>query len=34
MIVCRKNFYHAQDLQKQAYDKTVKPRNYAPGDKV
>ena len=32
--VCRKNLYHAQELQKQAYDKGVKPRSYATGDKV
>ena len=25
MIVCRKNLYHAQELQKQAHDKGVKP---------
>ena len=34
MIVCRKNFYYAQQLQKRAHDKGFKPRNYAPGDKV
>ena len=34
MTVCQENFHHAQELQKQAYDKGVKPRSYAPGDKV
>ena len=34
ITVCRKNLHHAQELQKQAYDKGVKPRSYAPGDKV
>ena len=34
MTICRKNFYHAQELQKQAYNKGVKPKNYAPGNKV
>ena len=34
MTVCRKNLYHAQKLQKQAHDKGVKPKSYAPGDKV
>ena len=34
MIVCRENLYHAQELQKRANNKGVKPRSYAPGDKV
>ena len=34
IIVCRKNLYHAQDLQKRAHDKGVKPCNYAPGEKI
>ena len=34
MIVCRRNLHHAQKLQKRAHDKGVKPRNYAPSDKV
>ena len=34
MFVCRENLHHAQELQKQAHDKGVKPRSYAPGDKV
>ena len=34
MIVCRENLYHAQELQKRAYDKRVKIRSYAPGKKV
>ena len=34
MIVCQKNFYHVQELQKQAHDKGVKPWSYALGKKV
>ena len=34
MIVCRKNLYHTQELQKQAHNKGVKPRGYAPNNKV
>ena len=34
MIICRDNLHHAQKLQKRAHDKCVKPRNYAPDDKV
>ena len=34
MIVCRKNFHHAQELQKRAHDTEVKPRSYASGEKV
>ena len=34
MTVCCKNLHYAQELQKQAHDKGVKPWNYAPGDKV
>ena len=34
MIVCRENLYHAQELQKRAHDKGVKPRSYVPDDKV
>ena len=34
MIVCRKNLYQAQELQKQAQNKGVKPRSYTPGKKV
>ena len=34
MIVCRENLHHAQELQKRANDKGVKPRSYAPGDKI
>ena len=32
--VCWKNIQHAHELQKQAYDKGVKPSSYTPGDKV
>ena len=34
MFVCRENLHHAQELQKQAHNKGVKPRSYSPGDKV
>ena len=34
MIVCRENLHHTQELQKRAHNKTVKPRSYAPGNKV
>ena len=34
MIICLENLHHAQNLQKQAYNKGVKPKNYASVDKV
>ena len=34
IIVCRKNLYYAQELQKRAYSNGVKPRSCAPGEKV
>ena len=34
VTVCRENLHHAQELQKQADNKGVKPRSYAPCDKV
>ena len=34
MTVCRKNLYHAQELQKRAHNKGVKPKSYIPGDKI
>ena len=34
MTVCWENLHHAQELQKRAFDKDVKPRGYAPSDKV
>ena len=34
MTMYRENLHHAQKLQKQAPDKAVKPKSYAPGDKV
>ena len=34
MIVCQKNLYHAQELQKRAHNKGVKPKSYTFGDKV
>ena len=34
IIVGRENLHYAQEFQKRAHDKNVKPRSYAPGDKV
>ena len=34
MTVCRENLHHAQELQKQAHDKSVKLRSYVPSNKV
>ena len=34
IIVCRKNPHYAQELQKQAYNKGVKLRGYALGEKI
>ena len=34
MAVCRENLQHAQELQKRAHDKGIKPKSYAPGEKV
>ena len=34
MTVCRENLHHAQEHQKQAHNKGVKPRSYGPSDKV
>ena len=34
MIVCQQNLHHAQELQKRAYNKGVKPQSYASGNKV
>ena len=34
MTVWRENLYYTQNFQKQAYNKSVKPRSYAPSDKV
>ena len=34
IIVCWENLHHAQELQKRANDKDVKPKSYAPGDKI
>ena len=33
-MVCWENLYHAQELQKQAHNKDVKPKNYASNDKI
>ena len=34
MTVFWKNLYHAQELQKQAHNKSLKPRTYVYGNKV
>ena len=34
MAVCQQNLHHAQELQKRAHNKGIKPQSYAPGDKV
>ena len=34
MEICQQNLLHAQELQKRAHDKGVKPQSYAPGEKV
>ena len=34
MTVCQENLHYAQELQKRAHDKGVKPKSYAPGDNV
>ncbi len=34
MKVCCQNLLHTQELQKRAYDKEIKSRSYAPGEKV
>ena len=34
IIVCRENLHYAQKLQKQVYNKGIKPRSYASNDKV
>ena len=34
MFIYQENLHHAQKLQKRAHNKSVKPRSYAPDDKV
>ena len=34
ITVCQKNLYHMQTLQKQAYDKGVKPKSYTSKIKI
>ena len=34
MAVCQENLYHAQELQKWAYNKSVKLSTNVPNDKV
>lgn len=34
MTIYKKNLYYIQDLPKQVYDKSVKPKNYVLDDKI
>ena len=34
MATCQQNLQHAQELQKQVYNKVAKPQSYDPGNKV
>ena len=34
IIICQETLYHAQELQKRAHNKSVKPRSYVPSDKI
>ena len=34
MTICQKNLHHAQELQKQAYNKSDKLKSYAPSNNV
>ena len=34
LIDCQKNLYYAQELQKRAHNKRVKPQRYSPGEKI
>ena len=34
IIVCRENLHYAQELQKRIYNKEMKSRSYALGEKV
>ena len=34
MTLYKKNLHHAQKFQKQAYNKAMKPRSYAYGNKI
>ena len=34
MVVCQENLHYAQELQKQAYTRGVKPQNYASANKI
>ena len=34
MIVYCENLHYAKELQKQAHNKEIKPRSYAPGKKI
>ena len=32
--ICQQNLLHAQEFQKKAYDQSMKPQSYIPGEKV
>ena len=32
IIICRKNFYHSQEIQKRVYNKSVKLKSYTFDD--
>ena len=34
MDICQQNLLHAQEFQKRAHDKGIKPQSYAPREKV
>ena len=34
IYICQQNLLYAQEFQKRAYDKSVKPQSYAPAEKV
>ena len=34
MTICQENLHHTQELQKRANNESVKPKNYAPSDKI
>ena len=34
MNICQQNLFHAQELQKRAHNKSIKPRYYTSGEKI
>ena len=34
IAICQQNLYHAYNLQKQTYNKSIKPQNYMLDNKV